>query len=72
MGEIVEVVGRAAGLGEKVRVVGAGHSFTDLAVTDGTLISLDSHRRVLRVERVSEGEVDVTVEAGMPLWRLNN
>lgn len=71
VGEIVEVVDRAAGLGEKVRAVGAGHSFTDLGVTDGTLISLDSHRRVLRVERVGDGEVHVTVEAGLPLWRLN-
>ena len=52
-------------------MVGSGHSFTDLAVTDGTLISLSEHRRVLRVERVSDGSTDVTVEAGMPLWRLN-
>ena len=71
VGEIAEVVASAADRGVKVRVVGAGHSFTDLAVTDGILISLRSHRRILRVERVSEGEVHVTVQAGMSLARLN-
>lgn len=69
--ELAEVIRRGAAGTGAVRVVGSGHSFTDLAVTDGTLISLSDHRRVLRVQRRAEGEAHVTVEAGMPLWRLN-
>ena len=70
-GELADAIRRGANSTGQVRVVGSGHSFTDLAVTDGTLISLSEHRRLLRVERVGEGETHVTVEAGMPLWRLN-
>lgn len=70
--ELVEAVRRGAAGGRPVRVVGSGHSFTDLGVTEGTLISLSGHRRVLRVERSAEGEAHVTVEAGLPLWRLNS
>ncbi|HUR49314.1 MAG TPA: D-arabinono-1,4-lactone oxidase [Acidimicrobiales bacterium] len=69
--ELADAIKRGARDTGTVRVVGSGHSFTDLAVTDGTLISLSEHRRVLRVGRVSDGETHVTVEAGMPLWRLN-
>ena len=71
VGEIVDVVRRAAAAGEKVRAVGSGHSFTDVGVTDGTVVSLDGHRRVLEVERVAAGEARVKVQAGMSLARLN-
>jgi len=68
--ELVAAVRNGATRNGGVRVVGSGHSFTDLGVTEGTLISLTEHRRVLRVERVPGG-ANVTVEAGMPLWLLN-
>jgi len=48
--------------------VGAGHSFTGLALTDGRLVRLDRHARVLQVDRERRR---VTVQAGIPLWRLN-
>jgi len=61
------VVG-AVGNGLRVKVVGSGHSFTDAAVTDGVLVRLDRHQRVLEVDR---DRLQVTVEAGITLRRLN-
>lgn len=69
--ELAAAVRRAATRGP-VRVVGAGHSFTDLGVTQGTIISLAAQRSILRVERREGGGADVTVQAGVPLWRLNH
>lgn len=54
-----------AGAG-KVRVAGAGHSFTDAVLTDGTLLSLRRMDRVLAVE----GDC-VRVQAGMTLNALS-
>src|ERR671915_319697 len=45
--EVKDAVGRAAAAGRTVRAVGAGHSFTDIALTDGTLLSLERLDRVL-------------------------
>lgn len=63
-------VAGAADEGLRVRAVGAGHSFTPAAVTDGLLLDLD---RLSLVERISrEGDaVHVTVGAGIRLHRLN-
>ncbi len=49
----------------RVKVAGAGHSFTDIACTDGVMIDLTGMRRVLAVE----GN-EVTVEAGITLHEL--
>src|SRR5215210_3100512 len=49
----------------KVRVAGSGHSFTDIACTDGTLVDLGGMNRVL----AQDGEL-VTVEAGISLHEL--
>jgi FAD-linked oxidoreductase len=66
--EVVEAVRRARAAGQRTRVVGSGHSFTALACTDGRQMRLDRLDRVLAVDREA---MTVTVEAGMPLWRLN-
>ena len=66
--ELAAVVADAAGRGCPVKVVGSGHSFTDVACTTGTLIRLDRHQRLLEVDR-DAGRV--TVEAGMTLATLN-
>jgi L-gulono-1,4-lactone dehydrogenase len=50
---------------ERVKVAGAGHSFTDIACTDGLMLDLSGMRRVLSVD----GQ-DVTVEAGITLHDL--
>ncbi|MCJ0980263.1 FAD-binding protein [Rhodococcus sp. ARC_M12] len=53
-----------------VRCVGAGHSFTPIAVTDGVQISLDSLRGIESVVRNDDGSAQVTVLAGTRLREL--
>jgi L-gulonolactone oxidase len=40
--ELGEAVGRAAAAGRKVSVAGSGHSFTEAALTDGTLVGIEA------------------------------
>ena len=58
----------AAALGERVKVAGTGHSFTDIACTDGRLIKLDRYAEVLGVD---PRRVTVTVQAGITIARLS-
>ncbi len=57
----MDVVARA----RRVKVAGAGHSFTDIASTDGVMVDMTGMRRVLEVD----GD-EVTVEAGITLHDL--
>jgi L-gulono-1,4-lactone dehydrogenase len=66
--EVLEAVQRAAAAGQTVKAVGSGHSFTGIACTDGRLLRLERLDRVVGVDRDAG---TVTVEAGIPLWRLN-
>jgi L-gulono-1,4-lactone dehydrogenase len=66
--ELVEAVKAAERDGLAVRAAGSGHSFTAAAMTDGMLLRLDRYAGLVSADR-STGLV--TVEAGMPLWRLN-
>jgi FAD-linked oxidoreductase len=66
--ELVQIVRDAAAAGERVKVVGAGHSFTAIALTDGHLISLDNYQKILKTDAVS---CQVTVQSGIKLHRLN-
>ncbi|MBX7254756.1 MAG: FAD-binding protein [Candidatus Hydrogenedentes bacterium] len=52
-----------------IRVVGSGHSFSDIVATDGTLLSLDAMQGVFDVNREM---CEATVWAGTKLWRLNH
>jgi L-gulono-1,4-lactone dehydrogenase len=61
--ELSEAVAR----GRAVRVAGAGHSFSGVVPTDGTLLSLDRLDRVLDIDRDSGL---VRAEAGIRLHRL--
>ncbi len=65
--EVSAIVHDAAAAGQRVKVIGGAHSFTDAAMTDGHLVSLDRMNRVLRVD----GN-DVTVQAGIRLRELND
>jgi len=65
---LVAAVGRAVAAGRRVKAVGAGHSFTSIALTDGHLVDLSSYGRVLAVD---EERGQVTVEAGITLRALN-
>jgi L-gulonolactone oxidase len=66
--ELSRIVERAAQAGHRVKVVGTGHSFTPIALTDGSLVQLDRYRRVVAVDRERCG---ITVQAGITLSALN-
>lgn len=67
--DLVASVQRAAEDGQRVKVVGSGHSFTGAALTDGRLVVLDRYDRVVSVDQ--EAGL-VTVQAGITLRRLNH
>jgi FAD-linked oxidoreductase len=66
--ELVDVVHRAATAGRTVKAVGAGHSYSAIACTDGHLVDLSGYGGVRAVEAATGR---VTVEAGITLRRLN-
>lgn len=68
VGEVAELVRRAHATDGRVKVIGAGHSFTGAAMTNGTMLSLDRLGRVLDVDRATGR---VRVEAGIRLHQLN-
>ncbi|SDC81962.1 L-gulonolactone oxidase [Sanguibacter gelidistatuariae] len=61
----------AAGRGETVRAVGAGHSFTPAAATSGVMLSLDHLTGLERLVPLPDGGSLVTVGAGIRLYALN-
>src|SRR6201999_1573576 len=66
--ELAEAVGAATAAGEKISVTGSGHSFTEAAMTDQTMLRLDALRGVLDADRESGL---VRVGAGTVLADLN-
>jgi FAD-linked oxidoreductase len=66
--ELAEAVGAAAADGGKVKVTGSGHSFTEAAMTDATMLRLDALRGVLDADRASGL---VRVGGGTVLRELN-
>lgn len=67
--EVAAVVKEAAAQGTHVKMVGSGHSFTDIAVTDGWLLRPD---RLVGVREVDRETMTVTVLSGTPLHVLNS
>ena len=65
--ELTETVRSAAGDGLQVRAVGAGHSFTPVAASDGVQLRLDRLNALERVEAQADGTTHVTVGAGIRL-----
>jgi L-gulonolactone oxidase len=65
--ELIEAIRRAVQTGHRVRAVGAGHSFTDCACTDGVMIDTSRLNRILEVDRDRR---TVTVQAGVRLYEL--
>jgi FAD-linked oxidoreductase len=51
--EVVAALERAAEAGQRVRVAGSGHSFGDIALTDGRLLLLDRLDSLVDVDRSS-------------------
>jgi FAD-linked oxidoreductase len=67
--EIAAIVRGAADRGEHVKVIGSGHSFTDIGCTDGCLIELDSYNKVLDVDRDAK---TITAQAGITILELSD
>jgi FAD-linked oxidoreductase len=65
--DIAAVVRAAADQGQRVKVFGAGHSFTDIACTDGRLVSLDRYNRVLELDQRA---CTVKMQAGITIDQL--
>jgi L-gulonolactone oxidase len=65
--ELVSIVKEAAASDRRVKVVGAGHSFTGIACTDGHLVDLSRYGGLLSHDRDAG---TVTVQAGIQLSRL--
>src|SRR6266536_456782 len=66
--ELADAIRRAREAGRTVRAAGSGHSFTDIALTDGVMI------RLVRMHRVLDADPDTrlaTVEAGIGLYELS-
>src|SRR4051794_35754797 len=68
-GEVVDAVVAARTNGLGVKMVGSGHSFTDVAVTDGLLLRPD---RLSGIRTVDGEALTVTALAGTPLGLLND
>jgi L-gulono-1,4-lactone dehydrogenase len=67
-GELSQAVADATARGLRVRAVGAGHSFSDIACSDGLMVSLEHLDGVLDVDR-SAGLA--RVQAGITIRRLS-
>jgi FAD/FMN-containing dehydrogenase len=65
--ELIEAIARAADRGRKVRAAASGHSFTDIACTEGVMVRLERLDRVLDVDR---GSGLVRVEGGISVGHL--
>jgi len=68
LSELQEAVAAAAGRGQPVRASASGHSFTDIALTDGVMVRLDRLMRMLDFDRASGL---FKVEGGIVLGALN-
>jgi L-gulonolactone oxidase len=64
---LIAAVIEASNEGRRVKVAGAGHSFTPAALTDGTMLRIESLDRILAVDRAAG---TVKVEAGITLHEL--
>lgn len=65
--ELAAVVRTATTRGGRIRVIGAGHSWSAAAMSDDVLVNLDRLNKVLDVDHERH---QVTVEAGIRLYQL--
>jgi L-gulonolactone oxidase len=66
--EVADAVVAARTNGLTVKMVGSGHSFTDIAVTEGLLLRPDRLSGITHIDRTT---MQVTALAGTPLYQLN-
>jgi FAD-linked oxidoreductase len=68
VGELAAMVAAAAERGQRVKPIGAGHSFTDIGATDGLQLRLDRLAGIVKADRTTGL---VTILAGTRLHALN-
>ena len=66
--DVADIVARAAKSQSTVKAVGAGHSFTSTALTNGHLLNMKHLNKIIDVDRANN---QVTVEAGIHISELN-
>ncbi len=66
--DLEAIVGRGVAEGRTVKVVGSGHSFTDIACTDGLMVDIAALSGIRHVDTTNN---QVTVGAGTVLAELN-
>ena len=66
--DVADIVARAAKSNRTVKAVGAGHSFTSTALTNGHLLNMKHLNKIVEVDRANN---QVTVEAGIHISELN-
>ena len=66
--DVADIVARAATAKRTVKAVGAGHSFTATALTNGHLLNMKHLNKIIHVDRKKN---QVTVEAGIHISELN-
>jgi FAD-linked oxidoreductase len=69
--EVARILAAAARNGDRVKPVGAGHSFTPVAATDGIQMALDRLRGLVSVDAGPSGATTATVAAGTTLHDVN-
>lgn len=62
--EIISVVKQY----EKIRLVGTGHSWSDICETNEAIINLDCYSNIISIDKKNKL---VTVQAGIKIWQLN-
>jgi len=62
--EIIELVKKH----NKVRLVGTGHSWSDICATTEVIINLDHYNKIIHIDKAAKV---VKVQAGIKLWQLN-
>lgn len=65
---VAEALAAARAEGLRVKVVGSGHSWSDIACSDGVMLELDGLRGVMAIDRAA---MTVTVAGGTTLEALN-
>lgn len=68
-GEVRQVVRSAVARGEHIRPAGTGHSFSDVCLTDGTVLDMAGVRGIVAVD---PGARTATVRAGTPIADLGD
>ena len=66
--DVADIVARAAKSQRTVKAVGAGHSFTSTALTNGHLLNMKHLNKIIDVDRANN---QVIVEAGIHISELN-